>query len=143
MNRISFDIQASEFGDVVVPQIDGLSLISILRDVELPFAKKEGSPSIAGGYDGIPKNLALFPSRHLLGEPNDLYLYRDGKVAVLECECGCPGCWSFVIKIQLNENKVQWGEFEQIHRQQWKYDSLGIFTFDRKQYEAALNPPKN
>ena len=36
MNEITFDIRHTEFGEVVVPEIDGRSLISIIRDVEMP-----------------------------------------------------------------------------------------------------------
>lgn len=138
MNEIRFDIQHSEFGNLVVPFINGKSLISILKEIELPFAKKEGTPRIAGAYNGISKDVVKLPSQHLFGEPKQLYSY-DGKSSVLECECGEPGCWSFITKIVVDEKRICWSSFEQIHRPTWKYDSISEFTFDRKQYEQALS----
>ena len=138
MNEIRFNIQHGEFGNLVVPLIDGKSLITILKETELPFAKKEGNPKIAGAYNGIPKGVVKLPSQHLLGEPEQLYSY-DGKSSVLECECGEPGCWSFITKIAVDEKRISWSNFEQIHRPNWKYDLIGEFTFDKKRYEQALN----
>jgi len=138
MNEIRFDIQHSEFGNLVVPIIDGKSLISILKEVELPFAKSEGSPSIAGAYDGVPKDIVKLPSEHLLGKPKRRYSY-EGKSSVLECNCGESGCWSFITKVEVDEKKVRWSNFEQIHRPNWKYEAIGEFIFDRQQYEQALS----
>jgi hypothetical protein len=140
MNEIRFDIQHSEFGNLVVPVIDGKSLISILRVIELPFAKKEGSPTIAGAYSGIAISLGRPPSRHYYGEETDR---DDGKTELLFCECLCDGCWDFVAGIEVTNKKVIWKDFEQIHRKNWKYDELGVFLFDRKQYEDALNQLKS
>jgi hypothetical protein len=137
---MKFNILNGECGDVAMPIINDLSLISILKEVELPFAKKEGSPRIAGTYDGLPNSIVFLPSKHFLGEPKAMYFY-DGKTSILECECGCEGCWPFLVKIEVDENNVRWSGFEQPHRAEWKYDALGEFVFVRKEYELALARP--
>jgi hypothetical protein len=40
MNQIRFDIQHSEFGNLVIPVIDSKSLISILKEFELALLIK-------------------------------------------------------------------------------------------------------
>ena len=140
MNEIRFDIQNSEFGNLVVPLIDGKSLISILKDVELPFAKKEGSSKIAGAYDGLPISQVRPPSKYYYGGESQRL---DRKIVLLICDCLCGGCWDFVAQIDVNSEKITWKNFEQIHRKNWSYDELGIFTFDRKQFENALEVLEN
>jgi hypothetical protein len=67
LNELRFDIQHSEFGNLVVPLIDSKSLVSILRKIELPFAKQEGHPELVGGYDGIPISFIECVSDYYLG----------------------------------------------------------------------------
>jgi hypothetical protein len=124
--------------------VNGRDLVDILHEYELPMAVREGSPSIAGGYMGLPPEYVLPPSKHFLGEPDrDMYDIH-GKVQVLECECGEPGCWPFLVKITVGEDRVTWSDFEQPHRREdhpgggWSYSGLGPFTFDREQYLRAL-----
>jgi hypothetical protein len=135
MNEVKFDIQNSEDGNLVVPLIDGKSLISILKDVELPFAKKEGSPKIAGSYDGLFISGVRPPSEYFYGKETTRL---DGKTQILICSCLIAGCWDFICKIDVTSKKVIWKNFEQVHRKNWNYEGLGIFEFDRKQYENAL-----
>jgi hypothetical protein len=137
MNEIRFDIQASEYGDVVIPKIDGRSLLSILREVELPFAETEGHASIAGQYAGIPKTVVAPPSDHLLGHSSPEYRWSD-KTVLLICECGESGCWPLVVRITSNPGTIEWSDFEQPHRPNWVYDERCMFVFDRTQYEDAI-----
>jgi hypothetical protein len=127
--------------------INGQDLVEILREYEMPFAQREGSMLIAGGYAGLPPKDALPPSRHFLGEPS-WELYRDGdRVSVLECTCGVPGCWPFMGRITVEEDTVIWGDFEQPHRREghpngeWSYPGLGPFVFECEQYLQALDEP--
>ncbi len=137
MNEIRFSIQHNEFDRLIVPIINGESLISILKDFEKPFAKKEGYLKLAGGYDGIPLNYVKSPKNYYLGLDQDQWL--DGKTALLDCHCLCVGCWSFVAKIEVDKNKVIWKDFEQIHRENWNYVGLDKFIFDKAQYEIAID----
>lgn len=141
MNEIRFDIQHSEYGNLVVPMIDGESLISMLKEIELPLAKKEGSSKIAGAYDGLPISLVRPPSEYYNGKEKSQRL--DGKIPLLVCDCLCAGCWDFVAEIEMNDAKIIWRNFEQIHRKNWNYDELGIIAFDRKQFEVALKELEN
>jgi len=140
MNEIRFDIQHSDYGNIVVPVIDGKSLISILKEFELPLAKKEGSPSISGAYDGIPISILRPPSKYLYGEEPERL---SKKIPILICTCLNGGCWDFVAEIETTEKEIIWKNFEQIHRKNWNYDELGIFSFDRKQFENALSELEN
>lgn len=136
MNKIKFDIQNSEYSNLVIPIIDGKSLISVLKKFELPFAKREGHLELAGDYKGVPINYIESVSDYYLGLKQEQWL--DGKTVILDCPCLCVGCWSFVTKINIDGNSIVWTEFEQICRDNWDYSKFDDFTFDKVQYENAL-----
>ena len=71
MNKIAFDIQHSEFGNLVVPVVDGESLISILRKFEITIAKKEGHSKLAGAYAGLPISLVVRHQNIILGKAKE------------------------------------------------------------------------
>jgi hypothetical protein len=124
--------------------LEGRNFLELVRDVEAPFAYAEGHPDLAGKYEGLPAQAVLPPSRHFLGEPSEALLGYGEKIALFECECGCPGCWPLLVRIILTKKTVCWLDFEQPHRRSespgswWRYDTLGPFTFDRDQYESGL-----
>lgn len=123
--------------EVVDVFINNRRLIDMVREVELPFARNEGNPEIAGGYLGLPPEAVFLPGRGFLDNPDEWY-GQEGKSAVLGCECGEPGCWPFLVKIKLETDRVIWDGFEQPYRKKWKYDKLEPFVFDREQYENQL-----
>jgi len=125
--------------------INGRDLVQLIGEHERPFAVAEGSPSLAGAYVGLSAVHTAPPSGHFLGAPSwDIYRYGD-KIQVLGCDCGEPGCWPLVCRIEVTAESVTWWDFEQPHRsgskgdRRWRYDGLSPFVFDRKAYEAALN----
>jgi hypothetical protein len=126
--------------------INGRNLIEIIREVELPFAKQENHPNIAGSYQGLPARIIYLPSRHLLGEPQFLYSDDSGRTQLLQCTCGEPGCWPLLARVTIEPDRVVWDDFCQPHRgpnsraSHWKYDALPAFIFARSDYEAALVP---
>jgi len=131
--------------DEVTIYINERNLIDLVREVEMPLAIAEGHPKIAGGYFGLSSDDLFLPSKHLLGEPIwGVYKYHDGKVSVLECECGAPGCWPFLVNITVDDDRVVWSGFEQPHRsglksaKPWTYDALKPFVSDKGQYLAEL-----
>jgi hypothetical protein len=120
--------------------VNGQPLIERLREVERPFAEREGSPLIAGGYAPLPAAALL---GNLSGQPDRLFVY-EGKITLLVCNCGCEGCWDFVAEIEQRDDEVVWRGFEQIHRPLsdreggWRYDELGELVFRRSDYDAAI-----
>jgi hypothetical protein len=109
-------------------------------EVELPFARVEDRPNIAGGYRGLP--LGLLKGRlpqHFLGSPDShLDCGPHHKTVLLGCGCGEAGCWPLMSRVHVGEATVRWDDFEQPHRSDgWTYGPL-CFEFDRRQYEAAL-----
>jgi hypothetical protein len=144
MDYITFTTTQDKYAGVHIT-INGRDLIEIVRNIELPFATREGSPNIAGAYSGLPAATVFFPSRHFVGEPEPLYTDGDGRVYALLCECGEPGCWPLSVRIELREHEVVWSDFRQPHRGphiktgEWRYDALPSFTFDREAYEQALS----
>ncbi len=124
--------------DAVVVFVNGRDLVDILREVELPFAAREGKQDLAGRYAGLPPEEIFLPSPRLLGEPAIYHDYSDDKIAVLGCVCGVVGCWPFRVKIELRDDVVLWSGFEQPHRRAWRYDRVPPFVFDRTQYISAL-----
>jgi hypothetical protein len=146
MNQVEFTIVSHpevETTGVVEIAIDGRSLVERLREYEAPFAAREGSPNIAGGYAGLVARLVRLPSRHFYGESENSYSYPP-KIALLECECGCAGCWPILCQVSVALDTISWSDFEQPHRRAghptggWDYSGFGPFVFERTQYEAAL-----
>jgi hypothetical protein len=127
--------------DAVNVFVNGGNLVDILREAELPFAAREGKPDLAGNYVGLPPEEVFLPSPRLLGEPTTYYDYdsSEGKIAILGCVCGEPGCWPFRVEITLRDDVAIWSGFEQGHRA-WRYDEMQPFVFDRAQYLSALSP---
>jgi hypothetical protein len=139
---VTRDFDSLEFVPGVRPQIvvNGQKLVERLREVERPFAEREGSVTLAGGYRPLPTaELAA----NLSGRPEPIFVYR-GKVTLLICNCETEGCWDFVAEIDRRDDEVVWRGFEQIHRplsdqeRGWRYDELGELVFRRSDYDAAL-----
>ncbi len=135
MNNIDFkiekDIASGNVQFFTQIFIDGKNLIEMLKDYELPFAKKEGCENIAGAYAGIP--------------PKKLYtnLTDCKKSGILECECGLEGCWTFRVKIIEKEDCIIWTDFEQIHRSKnsdnyWDYSNFNNLRFEKNEYFNKL-----
>jgi hypothetical protein len=53
---------------VVDVLVNGRNLVASLRQVELPYAAREGKPDLAGSYVGLPPEGDFLPSLRLLGE---------------------------------------------------------------------------
>ncbi|HJV16177.1 MAG TPA: hypothetical protein VJ546_02125 [Bacillales bacterium] len=140
MDQISLKIDKDNEGkENVQIFINGVSIIDILKRIEFQYDK-----SIAGQYKGLPPEIVFYPSKHFIGLTHEELDYHDDKSAILICECGCAGCWDFIVKISITDQTVTWSEFEQPHRGpesasgHWNYEGLLPFVFDRKQYESEL-----
>lgn len=137
--------------------INGVPLIELVRDVELPFAEAEFDRRIAegeahddvgprgrlaGDYLYLPPDLVGTPGGNLYGQPWKHGFNRapndpaNQKSLMLQCTCGIAECWFLLARIEVRTDVVVWSDFEQFHRD-WTYD-LGPFAFDRNQYEAVL-----
>lgn len=136
MNEIRFEVRNYEYGRVVVPIIDGRSLIKELKEIELPFAKKEGSQRIAGAYEGLPIEIGRPPSQHYFGE-SELSIYEK-KTEILVCECLEVGCWDFTVNVDLKDDSIIWNNFKQVHRKNWDYSRLNEPIFTKNQFDSAL-----
>ena len=123
--------------DFVEILINGRSLVELAKAHEQPYADAEGHPDIAGGYEGMS------PSDLCSGDDGLANIEGSRRVQVLQCD-GCyePGCWPLTCRVEVGADRVIWSDFVQPYRDSgdspWKYDGLGPFEFDRKQYEAAL-----
>ncbi len=119
--------------------VNGVNLIERLKEYEIPFAKKEGSESIAGGFEGLSPEMLY---RHLKN-PDAYDMDENGKVSILACECGFEGCWPMRIKAIEVGDEVFWTDFEQPHRNPdshnfWNYADFGPFNFDKSAYNEQL-----
>lgn len=142
----SIAFRKSEDTDLgVLIAINGRLLLAIAHDIELPFARREGKPDLAGAYCYFGPAIALLPSRHFLGEPVHSFTDGDGRIYVLSCTCGVPGCWPLSARVELREREIVWSDFRQPHRGpdapqgHWRYEGLGPFVFDRQLYERELS----
>lgn len=145
MDKIRLEVQqvidedyGRSFSEVAI-FINDRNLIDILRQIELPFAKKEAHPDIAGSYAGLVPEMIFWPSRYFLGEPA-----VGDKIDVLQCVCRSKGCWPFSVRITVDDDKVIWDQFSQPHRTKthpsggWQYDKYEPFVFDKNQYMSQL-----
>jgi hypothetical protein len=133
---------SGELHDLVNIYIDGRPLAAIMREIEFEMAKREGHPDLAGEYSPFINSKAA--EDHYLGRHAEKWGESKSKTALLECECGCPGCWPLLCKIEIGKDEVKWKEFEQPHRGPnsaesfWDYSSFDGFTFSKDQYLGAL-----
>jgi hypothetical protein len=142
MDTIRFEVKHP---NEVAVFINGRDLIEMLREVELPFATREGYPSWAGNYQGIAPTDLFEDIGVLLGEPAKGWnCIVEGKATLLGHTCGDVGCWPMCVKVTVEEKRIIWSNFEQPHRaarmeeQQWTYEALGPFVFDSAQYMAEV-----
>lgn len=141
MNHITVRLEVGELEggvpyDAVKLYVDGKSLMSIIRDIELPAATQEGRPALAGSYSWLSR---LRKTRDTLTEGAP---YR---LAILECTCGVPDCWPLLARISVGESEVLWSDFEQPYRRDtgdsgvaWSYANLGPFVFSREEYDQEM-----
>jgi hypothetical protein len=119
-------------------RVDGRPLLDLIREIEAPIAAEAGQPDLAGTYGYLNAVDVMAPSRHLLGRAARPLLEYGEKVSVLECECGCEGCWPLLVRITVIGDEVIWSDFQQPHRDNWVYPAGLRLVFDRRQYERAL-----
>jgi hypothetical protein len=127
----------------LIIRINGLSLIDLVRPVELPFRTIEGHPEKAGDYGWLhPFECDFFV------EPDALETH------LLGCTCGEADCWPLWGQIKKTPTTVQWHSFCNPFRLEkylgkvdcndgrifipWDYAALGPFEFDSKQYKEAI-----
>jgi hypothetical protein len=124
--------------------IDGVNLTDILKEIEKPSAEKEKNPEIAGHYIGL--NLQFLKKDHFLCSDSS-YGKDQNKTALLDCPCGCEGCWTSAAEILELEDTILWTDFEQIYRNGeitddiWDYQNLK-FEFKKNQYLKELGKLK-
>ena len=111
--------------------VDGEDLLSLVRQVEEPYAAAEQAPSLAGRYQALLAEVLL--------EKPSYFLRGDAKVALYRCICGCDICWPLLVRISSTRDLVVWSEFEQPHRPAWRYQRLGPLVFTRRDYQRALD----
>lgn len=139
MDRIEFIKVGPGAGDEVRVLINSEDLIAMLAKHEAPFAEAEKNPKLAGSYIGLSPFTALPPSTRYLGYSYPCMYDGPDMTEILCCTCREEGCWSLYCKIELTDSLVTWSGFEQPQREgEWSYDTFGPFTFDRAQYETAL-----
>lgn len=111
--------------------INGERFIDIIAKDERGFGYQE---SMCGSYIGLPPHAILLPERTFIDLESNLYLDDDGRVHTLACgDCGLSECWTVPVKITAEENTVTWSDFG------LKTGKVGPYTFDRAQYEHALD----
>ena len=123
--------------------IDGVDLHSMVRDYELPMARRENAERIAGDYFAL--DAEAVDGAYFLGEAVREYGIPVEKVALMGCRCGVVACWPLLARIRIGERSIFWEDFEQPYRGPeseagfWDYSGFGPFEFDRAQYLDALS----
>ena len=105
MDTIRFSVEKADSGagSTVAIWINGCNFLEIVRDVEMPFALKEGHPNMAGQYAQL--SLADIPDlwAHFHGDTLP-YFSEDNKTHLFGCVCGEPGCWPLQAYIGIGRN---------------------------------------
>lgn len=120
---------------VVSAFVDGVALADLTMQFEAAH-----SYSPAGGYGGLIPSQFDFGdlTGYFLGTAQDQFP-EPGRAYLLGCgECGEVGCWPLEVGIVLSGDTVTWTDFGQPHRPERDYTAFGPFTFDKKQYQAAV-----
>lgn len=142
MDHIELQLRESTHGASTLQiNINGQSLIDLVRKVEQPFADLEGRPHAAGQYDWM------------VGVACELFDPKVQEVTVLGCTCGEAECWPLLCKVERFPGQIRWTGFynpyrtvesvakldDPAHRRivPWDYKELG-FAFDPSQYDAAF-----
>ena len=131
---------STPYGGVDIYVNDRL-LRMMLMDVELPAATADGCPELAGAYMGPKSEEAFLPGQLLLGTANEHDdFFGTGKVTLLDCQCGNPGCSPMGVRIVVDTDRVTWSEFE-LFRGGFgvDYSMIGPFIFDRTEYMQQLD----
>lgn len=143
IREISFQASTTAEGKKVLDiQVDGQSLIELLRKSEEPYAKADGTPELAGCYQGVPLTLALAPYKHFLGEPSRRYSF-EGDSVLLVGNANIPASmrdeWRLSAKISFFRRVVVWHDLSlEAKKGKWPYFNLDLLVFNRYQYEESL-----
>lgn len=136
--------------DLLEILVDGVPLLDLVREAELPYAREEQleraaefapdpAPLLAGDYTYFSVRLCGWPSRHYLGEPADVAFNQEAdEIMLLGCTCGVAECWALLARVELTDTLVRWSGFRNNHRDWELSGRLGPFVFSRRQYEQAL-----
>ena len=129
-----------EPSDAAAIYVNGRSFIDIVTEGELPSATECGEPGRAGDYVWM-RAWELFDE---LTEVQDLDSEDYCEPRILDCVCGCCGCWPLHVKITETEDKVTWSEFynpfktDPCYSDLWDYSRMRAYHFDKQQYRKEL-----
>lgn len=148
MNKLEIKIEPFDYEDGKREQIsiyvDGINLIDIVANVEKNILANGGEAGPAGEYAGL--SYEYNKQNHFLTQEDAMYGEDEDKISLIDCTCGCEGCWTFACKIDVQGDIVIWSDFEQVHRREggwtdkpWIYDELGEFVFDKEQYLSEIS----
>lgn len=148
LDTIEFALCKFTFGpekepsDTAAIYVNGESFMKIIREEELPSAKKYGEEGRAGDYHWMPV-WKLFDE---LTEVQDINSEDYYEPMILDCCCGCYGCWPLHVKItETEEGIVTWSGFfnpftsdPEMTKELWDYSGMRTYRFDKEQYRSEL-----
>src|SRR5918997_1212890 len=121
-STLAFEQEPFEEDDsvfTVVPVIDGKRLTDLRHRFERDAGMEKRDTSYAG----------LISAFFRFGTADEHYLSTDKKIPILGCECGEWGCWPLMARIDADDQRVVWTDFEQPHRSRRDYSAFGPFHF--------------
>lgn len=120
--------------------INSTPLIETVRAYELPYANKYNQENIAGGYIYY-----YVDSLYKLLSGNTKPQEYENEIPILICQCGCEGCWDFLVTVEESESNILWKNFYNPRRSSpdspggyWNYNNFPSFKFDKNQYQEEL-----
>ena len=140
MDTVRFSITraapGSDLGDEVTIHVNDRLLQELAAEVERPWARAEGKPSLAGSYAGLQTSADRDWTGHFLTDPREVW-FEEGDTVLLGCECGEWGCWPLTANVAVTETTVRWSA-SATGTGSGTSAAWGPFEFDRQQYDAAL-----
>ncbi|WP_108868789.1 hypothetical protein [Aquimarina aquimarini] len=143
MDTIEFGIVHSNVDDYLTTTIyiNGYDLKDILGSIEINQVKKNDDQFMVGAYEGISPFIAFHTHNHFLKDTVNEYIYFDNRFVLLEyINSGIPGDHTIACNIDIYQDTVKWSNFKNfsiLSESDFKYEELS-FSFDRKQYEKAI-----
>ncbi len=151
VDKIDFSLQKFPYGMAFVPLdvasifVNGKSFRDIIKQAELPSATRNGEQNKAGTYCWLTVSELV----EELTEVRNLNDVNYIEPRIMDCGCGCDGCWPLHVKIVETEDRVSWSGFYNPHKIDsdmteipWDYSGMREYRFDKKQYYDEIEKLK-
>lgn len=143
MDTIAFKLVNSRVEDYMTASIiiNNCDLRDLLASYEIEQVPEYRDYDMVGAYEGVSAFIAFHLHKHFLKSTVKEYRQFDDRFTLYEyAHSGIPGEHTVACNIDILEDKIEWTNFVNCSiflKQCFEYPGLR-FSFDRKQYERAI-----